>query len=160
MADLNHFAISASLGSILGPRIPVLHGQLGSEQTAATLSNLLRRRQEYLKDLSPHDDMTKKYEKAVTRAFLMVRQGFSSDRVLADPALNAAFVSACRDLGVEDTVFHLNLALIGLRKHSKLKAKSKRSSVPGQWRYAIASAIVWRKGSPPTTHRSNTGGPP
>jgi len=144
MANLNHFALSASLGTTLGPRIAVHHGQLGSAQMAATLSNLLRRRQEYIDDLNPQDDLTKKYEKAVTRAYLMVRQDLSSDRVLADPVLNAAFVKACRDLGLDDTVYHLNLALIGLRKHNKLKAKSKRSIVPDQWRYAVASEIAAR----------------
>lgn len=144
MANLNHFAISASLGAILGPRIPVLHGQIGSAQTAATVSNLIHRRREYIEDLNPHDDLTKKYEKAVTRAFLTVRQDFSSDRVLADPTINAAFIKVCCDLGLDDSVFHLNLALIGLRKHNKLKAKSRRSVVPDQWRYAVASEVAAR----------------
>ncbi len=102
------------------------------------------RRKPYIEDLSPQDDLTKKYEKAVTRAYLTVRQGFSSDRVLADPQINAAFVEACGDLGIEDSVFHLNMALIGLRKHKKLQAKSKRSVIPDQWRYAVASEIAAR----------------
>lgn len=111
---------------------------------AAAISNLLRCREEFIEDLNPQDDLTKKYEKAVTRAFLQVRQGFSSDRVLADPALDAEFIKSCRDFGLEDSEFHLNLALIGLRKHNKLKAKSKRSIVPEQWRYAVASEIAAR----------------
>src|SRR4051794_12089895 len=113
MANLNHFAISASLRAVLGPRIPILHGQIGSAQTVATLSNLLHRRREYIEDLSPQDDLPKKFEKAVTRAYLNVRQGFSSDRVLADPSLNAAFIQVCRALGLDNSIFHLNLALIG-----------------------------------------------
>jgi len=88
--------------------------------------------------------LTKKYERAVTRAFLAFRNEFSSERALADPALNAAFIKACRDFGVDDNVFHLNLALIGLRKHNKLKAKSRRSVVPDQGRYAVASEIAAR----------------
>jgi hypothetical protein len=144
MPQLNHFAISAGMGSTLGHRLPIHHGQLGSAELAATLSELLERRKEYIDDLTPQDDLTKKYEKAVTRAYLMVRKGFSSDRVLADPVLDAAFVKACGDLSLEDSVFHLNLALIGLRKHNKLKAKSKRSVVPEQWRYAVASEIAAR----------------
>lgn len=144
MAELNHFAISAGMGSTLGHRLGVRHGQLGSAQLAATLSAMLQRRKAYIDDLSPLDDLTKKYEKAVTRAYLSVRQDYSSDRVLADPRLNAAFIKACRDLSLDDTVFHLNLALIGLRKHNKLKAKSKRSTVAEQWRYAVASEISAR----------------
>jgi hypothetical protein len=144
MPELNHFAISAGMGSTLGHRLPVNHGQLGSTELAATLSQLLELRRAYVDDLSPQDDLTKKYEKAVTSAYNMVRQGFSSDRVLADPALDAAFIKACKDLSLEDSVFHLNLALIGLRKHNKLKAKSKRSIVPDQWRYAVASEIAAR----------------
>jgi hypothetical protein len=144
MAQLNHFAISAGMGSTLGPRVTVHHGQIGSSELAATLSELLKRRTRYLDDLNPQDDLTKRYEKAVTRAFLMVRRDFSSDRVLADPQLDAEFIKACRDLGLDDTIFHLNVALIGLRKHNKLKAKSKRSIVPDQWRYAVASEIAAR----------------
>lgn len=144
MPELNHFAISAGMGSTLGHRLTVHQGQIGSSELAATLSALLQRRKAYINDLNPQDDLTKKYEKAVTRAYLMVRQNYSSDRVLADPVLDAAFIKTCRDLGLEDSVFHLNLALIGLRKHSKLKAKSQRSSVADQWRYAVASEIAAR----------------
>jgi hypothetical protein len=130
MAELNHFAISAGMGSTLGPLVTVHHGQIGSTELAATLSSLLQRRRAYVDNLNPQDDLTKKYEKAVTRAYLMVRHDFSSDRVLADPNLDTAFIKTCRGLGIDDSAFHLNLALIGLRKHSKLKAKSKRSMVP------------------------------
>jgi len=144
MAELNHFAIAAGMGAALGPRVNVHHGQIGSSELAATLSGLLSRRKSLVSDLSVHDDLTKKYEKAVTKAFLMTRHEYSSDRVLADPAINAKFVKACHDLGINDTVFRLNLALIGLRKHNKLKAKSKKSVVHEQWRYAVASEVAAR----------------
>ena len=49
-----------------------------------------------------------------------------------------------QDFGLDDTVFRLNVALIGLRKHNKLKAKSKRSVVLDQWRYAVASEVAAR----------------
>ncbi|HET6248174.1 MAG TPA: hypothetical protein VFE47_10795 [Tepidisphaeraceae bacterium] len=95
--------------------------------------------------LDAHDGQVAQYEKAVRQAFVLVREKFSSDRVLADPDLNAKFIVACRDFGVDDSIFRLNLALIGLRKHSKLKLQqSKRSIVPEQWRYAIASEIAAR----------------
>lgn len=144
MAELNHFAISAGMGSTVGPRIAVHQGQIGSAELAATLAQLLGRRERYVDDVAAQDDLTRKYEKAVTRAFLMTRREFSSDRVLADPEINADFLQACRDLGISDTPFHLNLALIGLRKHNKLKAKSKKSVVRDQWRYAAASEMAAR----------------
>lgn len=144
MAELNHYAISAGLGSTLGPSVRFHHGQLGSNELAATIGLLMRRQAAYIDDLELQDDLSKKYEKAVRRAYLMTRRDFSSDRVLADPAINADFIRACRDLGLHDTVFHLNLALIGLRKHNKLKAKSKKSVVPGQWHYAVASEVAAR----------------
>jgi hypothetical protein len=144
MAELNHFAISAALGSTLGPKVRVHHGQIGSSQLGATISALLKRRTDYIEDLNLQDDLSKRYEKAVTRAFLLTRRKFSSDRVLADPEINTEFIKACHDFGIEDSVFHLNLALIGLRKHNKLKAKSERSIIPDQWQVAVASEMAAR----------------
>jgi hypothetical protein len=143
MAELNHFAISAALGSTLGPRIPVQDGQIGSAQLAATIDALLHRRKTYIEDLNPSDNITKKFETAVIKAYQMVTT-FSSDRAVADPQINAAFIEACRDLGLDNSVFHLNMALVGLRKHSKLQIKSERSIVPDQWRFAVASEIAAR----------------
>ena len=144
LAELNHFAIAAGLGATIGPRVKVRHGQIGSPELADALSRLLRLRGRCIDDPVAHEDVTRKCEKAVTNAFLNVRNGFSADRVLADPDLNAKFLRMCRNAGSDDTDFHLNLALIGLRKHNKLKAKSKRSAVPDQWRYAVASEIAAR----------------
>jgi hypothetical protein len=144
MANLNHFAISAGLGSTLGPRVVVRHGQFGSAELAATIATLMERRKGFIQELEPDDDLTKEYEKGVRQAFLRVRQNFSSDRVLADPELNRQFIKACRDNGIDDDEFRLNLALIGLRKHNKLKAKSAHSRVANQWRYAVASEVAAR----------------
>jgi len=143
MAELNHFAIAASMGTTLGPRVEVHHGQIGSSELAATLSGLMQTRKSLLDQLNIRGNLSK-YEKAVEQAYLKTRQDYSSDRVLADPKINHAFIKACHDLGLEDSVFHLNLVLVGLRKHNKLKAKSKRSVVPDQWRYAVASEIAAR----------------
>lgn len=144
MAELNHFAISAGLGSTLGPSVPVQHGQIGSLGIAATVSALMKRRQGYIDDLTLEDDLSKQYEKALRNAYMLTRRGFSSDRVLADPEINADFVKACRDMGVDESAFRINLALIGLRKHNQLKAKSRKSVVPDQWRFAVASEIAAR----------------
>lgn len=76
MAELNHFAISAALGSMLGPRVPVHPGQIGSSELSATVAGLLASRKGYIDDLNLQDDLSKRYEKAVTRAFLDTREGF------------------------------------------------------------------------------------
>lgn len=145
MADLNHFAISAALRSVLGPKVRVRHGQLGSAELAATLSDLLRDRRGYIDSLTPGDTLTRQYEKAIVSAFKTVRDGFSSDRVLADPVLDRKFIKTCRALGLDDTVFRLNMALVGMRKHNKLRVgKSRRAIVPDQWRYCVASEIAAR----------------
>ena len=142
MPPLNHFSISAALGSTLGASVHVAHGQIGSSELAATLSSLMARHREYAADLLPDDDVERRYEKAITRAFLQTRQGFSSDRVLADPRINRRFIAACRDFGLQDSVFNLNLALIGLRKHNKLQFESRRSFIPDQWKCGLASEVA------------------
>src|SRR5438132_4681852 len=105
MAELNHFAISAALGSTLGPTVPVHHGQLGSLELAATIGALKQRRSAYIDDLENSDSVSEQYEKAVKRAFLLVRDDYSSDKVVADPVLAKKFIRACRDLGLDDSVF-------------------------------------------------------
>ena len=56
----------------------------------------------------------------ISEAFLQVRSGFSTDRVLADPDLNAAFVSACREQGLDESPEKLNRQLLNIRKAGKL----------------------------------------
>jgi hypothetical protein len=44
MPELNHFAIAAGMGAVLGPPVPVQHGLLGSAALAATMALSMKRR--------------------------------------------------------------------------------------------------------------------
>ena len=57
----------------------------------------------------------------VLQAFLHSRNGYSPDAVIADPALNARFLVACRELGAAETDFELNHCLYNLRKSGRLE---------------------------------------
>jgi hypothetical protein len=56
----------------------------------------------------------------IAQAYLEVRDGFSTDRVIADPELDARFLHRCRELGVAGTDYDLNWQLMRARKASVL----------------------------------------
>jgi len=56
----------------------------------------------------------------IREAFAATHGGFSADRVLVDPELNAAFVSECRKRGLEQETRELNHFLLNARKASLL----------------------------------------
>jgi len=68
-------------------------------------------------------------------AFLAVRGSWSVDKLVADPALNAAFVKRCRELGVGSTTYRLNRQLMRLRKSSALSGL-------GSERYTLDKAVA------------------
>lgn len=77
-------------------------------------------------------------------AFREVNEGYSTDRVLADPELNARFVSACRERGLNERPTQLNRKLINLRKSGKLgKQKAKRTQFDDD-EYQFAAEIAVR----------------
>jgi site-specific DNA-methyltransferase (adenine-specific) len=55
-------------------------------------------------------------KRGIIEAFFAVREGYSSDRVIADHELNERFVEACRRLGLPGTVRDWNHQLLNLRK--------------------------------------------
>jgi site-specific DNA-methyltransferase (adenine-specific) len=57
----------------------------------------------------------------IAQAYLEVRDGYSTDRVIADPELNSNFLHRCRELGVPGTDYDLNWQLMGARKTGVLK---------------------------------------
>lgn len=57
----------------------------------------------------------------IAQAYLEVRDGYSTDRVIADPELDAKFLHRCRELGVPGTDYDLNWQLMRARKASVLK---------------------------------------
>jgi site-specific DNA-methyltransferase (adenine-specific) len=71
-------------------------------------------------------------DRGIVEAFLLVRDGWSADRVIADPDFNHAFLEKCARLGVAGSDSELNRRLLALRKSSRLKGlpESKRVSFP------------------------------
>lgn len=72
-------------------------------------------------------------------------QGFSPDRIVADPDLNAAFVAECSRLGLTASAATLNRTLLNLRKRGELSGrKSRRTSLPNEDDYRFASEMAVR----------------
>jgi site-specific DNA-methyltransferase (adenine-specific) len=72
-------------------------------------------------------------------------QGFSPDRVVADPELNAAFLAACREQGCSGSPATLNRALLNLRKAGHLRGrKSLETSFPDIEEYRFAAEMAAR----------------
>jgi site-specific DNA-methyltransferase (adenine-specific) len=75
-----------------------------------------------------------------------VREGFSADRVVADPELDRKFLRRCRELGLAGTDYDLNWALLNARKSGdmSLLPKTKRYTVKGTDEYDYASELAVR----------------
>jgi site-specific DNA-methyltransferase (adenine-specific) len=82
----------------------------------------------------------------VRRAFLAARQGYSPDRVVADPDLNRHFLAECRALGSQEPDVTLNQCLLNLRKGRDLKGlpRSRPTSFADEEEYRFASEIAAR----------------
>jgi len=78
-------------------------------------------------------------------AFEMTRDGYSADRVVADPVLNTAFVAKCQQLEMTAEPATLNRALINLRKTGHLRhLKSRRTSFKQEDSYRFAAEMAAR----------------
>ena len=69
----------------------------------------------------------------IVQAYLEVRQGYSTDRVIADPVMDRMFLRRCRELGLSGTDFDLNWKLFNARKNGYL------SNIPKTIEYTISS---------------------
>lgn len=97
----------------------------------------------------PTIEAPKDIEAAIIEAFCRSADGHSADRVVADPALDAAFLEACQSLGLSNDPWFLNRSLFRLRKAGKITsvvATTKRTEFT--WSetdpYLFASEIAWR----------------
>ena len=68
---------------------------------------------------------------SLIQAFGEVRDGFSADRVIADPRLDRRFLQRCRELGLSGTDYELNWSLMNARKGGLL------SDLPKTKRYTV-----------------------
>ena len=100
-----------------------------------------------LPPLAPLQGFDGDVSEGIRRAYLAASQGFSSDRVITDPILNADFAAACRDLRLPGAPADWNHALLGLRKASRLKGlpKARRTAIAREELdgFTFASEIAW-----------------
>lgn len=62
---------------------------------------------------------------AIAQAYLETRDGYSVDRVIADPEMNRQFLHRCRELHVSGTDYEVNWKLMYARKNSYLSQMPK-----------------------------------
>jgi site-specific DNA-methyltransferase (adenine-specific) len=88
-------------------------------------------------------------DRAIIAAFLVANEGFSTDRVIADPELNASFLEQCRKFGIPGEPVVWNRDLMGMRKAAKLAglpAARRTTFRPEELdRHAFASEIAMRR---------------
>ncbi len=82
----------------------------------------------------------------VIQAFLAISDGFSPDRVVTDPELNARFLKLCSELNALEEPQLCNRILINARKAGLLKGIrcTKRTSFSSEGEYRYASEIAIR----------------
>lgn len=81
----------------------------------------------------------------IIQAFHRAGQGFSPDRVVADPDLNGIYLSECSKLGLNADGATLNRALLNLRKRGALRGlHSRRTFLNDERDYRFAAEIAAR----------------
>ena len=75
-------------------------------------------------------ETTSDLRRGIIAAFLATRDGFSADRVIADPEINWRFVEMCRRLGLPGNASSWNHFLMNIRKSGSLREQlpSKRTT--------------------------------
>lgn len=83
---------------------------------------------------------------ALVEAFDVASEGYSTDRVVADPRFNQHFIDACRQRGLQESVSDLNRALLNLRKSGGLtgRPRAKQTHFPEEDEYRFAAEIAVR----------------
>jgi site-specific DNA-methyltransferase (adenine-specific) len=86
------------------------------------------------------------YKAKVIEAFVNIYDGFSSDRVIVHPELNAKYLAECRRLGLDQSDYELNHKLYDIRKGGKslLPPATKKPQVKGYDEFLFASEIAFR----------------
>lgn len=83
---------------------------------------------------------------SLIQAFCEVRDGYSADRVVADPQIDRQFLRRCRELGLAGTDYDLNWALLNARKNRLMTdlPKTKRYTVRETDEFEYASELAVR----------------
>ncbi len=98
--------------------------------------------------LNGSQEREREWQEIVLQSYLRVHDGFSSDYVIANPELNAAFVDMCKTLGSSLLPRDANQLLLRLRKSRKLRVHATRRVMLGRQhteRFVFASEIALRK---------------
>lgn len=92
------------------------------------------------------DSVLEGHTAAILRAFGEVREGFSADRVVADPEMDKKFLRRCRDLGLAGTDYELNWALLNARKSGdmSLLPKTRKYTISETDEFDYASELAVR----------------
>jgi hypothetical protein len=81
----------------------------------------------------------------IVEAFHHARQGYSPDRVVADPDLNRDFLDECKRRGLGSDASKLNQSLLNLRKGGALRGlRSRRTVLKEQSDYRFAAEMAAR----------------
>jgi DNA modification methylase len=87
-------------------------------------------------------------ERGIIEAFERTHDGFSMDRVVADPELDEKFVTTCTHLGLAGDARTWNMLLFRLRKAGKLSRVETPRQTSVSWtecdKYLFASEIAWQ----------------
>ena len=83
---------------------------------------------------------------SLIQAFAETRDGFSADRVVADPELDRKFLRRCRELGLSGTDYELNWSLLNARKNGLTSdlPRTKRFTVRDTDEFEYASELAVR----------------
>ena len=88
------------------------------------------------------------WDTEIIEAYRRSASGFSTDRLLVDPELNACYLQTCQQLGVNLSAVFLNRHLLRLRKTGKLSSIKTNERTTLNWSdadaYLFASEIAWR----------------
>jgi site-specific DNA-methyltransferase (adenine-specific) len=104
------------------------------------LSNAAKAQEEWSK---------KRYDHALVEAFTTVADGYSVDRVIADPKLNALFANACRESDLPGDIRWWNRMLFRARKAGMLADTRTDRRTEISWEecdsFLFASEIAWKR---------------
>ncbi|MDZ4689324.1 MAG: toxin-antitoxin system HicB family antitoxin [Planctomycetaceae bacterium] len=82
----------------------------------------------------------------IADAYAKVYDGWSVDRIVVDPELNVKFLGECRRRGLAESAYHLNHALMDIRKSGKaeLPKATKKTEFKDYDQFQFASEIAVR----------------
>jgi predicted GIY-YIG superfamily endonuclease len=98
----------------------------------------------YLSDANGDSPSDERLSEVVIEAFRAVHEGWSSDEVLLDDDLNAAFVHRCRQQLPDAAEVDLNWTLLNVRKAGRLQTPTSRTNRLSHDDYVHAAEIAAR----------------